>query len=310
VFAIDNLFLGQTNILVTALIYWSLLDLERGREWRAGLPLGAAISIKVFPAPLLAYFLYRGRLRLATNTLAWCAVFFLLLPAPVRGFGRNLAEVGDWGKRVVMPFVSRGEAGDWGQHSLDFGNQSLPAVARRYLTHVDAQVMARRSAPIYVNIAELSPAEVNRLVLALSAVLGLAFLAACGLPGQGVKRPQQPDERAVEYSLAILLLLLLSAITWTYFFVMLLLPVMVALRLLEARAKLRPSSVWGLRVAVWALVLAIVLLANHHVRALGSLFWVALLFFAALALARRDLRRPAPETTLFRGPAAEENRGP
>ena len=63
VYAIDTLFLGQTNILIMALVYWAFLEEARGRQWVAGLPLGAAIAIKVFPAPLLLYFAFRLRWR-------------------------------------------------------------------------------------------------------------------------------------------------------------------------------------------------------------------------------------------------------
>ena len=39
-YAVDNLFLGQTNLLMTALLYWTMVELARGREWAAGVPLG------------------------------------------------------------------------------------------------------------------------------------------------------------------------------------------------------------------------------------------------------------------------------
>ncbi|NIR00521.1 MAG: DUF2029 domain-containing protein, partial [Gemmatimonadales bacterium] len=251
VFAIDNLFLGQTNILIMSLLYLSFLQDSRGREWHAGLPLGAAIAIKAFPAPLLAYFLFRTRLRLVTAALLTCAFFLFVLPAPARGFQRNLREVVEWGKRVALPYVSRGQAGDWGQHSLDFGNQSLPAVARRYFTYVDAQVMAREAAPIYVNVADLSSQHANLVVLALFAGLCVGFTAACGL-----RRRRSQLARAVEYAIATVLLLLVSALSWTYFFVMLLLPAVVAMRLLEGRQLLGRVSVWAVRVALWGLVAA------------------------------------------------------
>ncbi len=297
VFAVDNLFLGQTNILIMLLVYWSLLELERGRvhppgrEWLAGLPLGAAVSVKAFPAPLLAYFLYRLRLRAAAGTVLSCVFFLLVLPGPARGFRRNLAEVGDWGRRVVMPYVSGGQAaGDWGQHGLDLGNQSLAGVVSRYLTRVDAQVMARRARgarAIYVNIADVAPAQVNGIVLGLLGLLAAAFVAACGW-----RPPREAEERVVEYSLAIVLVLLASTLAWTYFFVMLLLPVMAGLMVLGKQERLRRSSVWMVRAAIWALAGAVLLLGNHYARALGSVCWAAVLLFAALALARRDLRRP------------------
>jgi len=296
-FAVDNLILGQTNILIMALVYLAFRDDLRNRQWRAGIPLGAAIAIKAFPAPLLAYFLFRVRLRLVASALLSCAFFLLLVPAPARGFQRNLREVSDWGQRVAMPYLSRGQAGDWGQHALDFGNQSLPAVVRRYLTRVDAQVMARESAPIYVNVADLSSRQVNLVVLGLLAALGLGFMAACGL-----RRPRSQVELAGEYALATVLLLLVSALSWTYFFVMLLLPVVVARRLLEGGKPLTRLSLWALRVALWGLVAATVLLGSHYGRALGNLCGASLLFFFALAMARRDLRTRSPAAS---GPAGD-----
>ena len=290
VFAVDNWFLGQTNILIMALMYWTFLESSRGREWLGGLPLGAAIAIKAFPAPVLAYFLFRGRVRLVAATVLSCGFFLLLVPGPARGFGRNLVEVRDWGDRVVMPYLSRGEAGDWGQHSLDFGNQSLPAVARRYLTQVDAYVAAReRGTPMYVNFVDLRESQVNAVVLGLFAALAAAFVAACGW-----RRPRSPEAQAVEYSLVLTMLLMVSAISWTYFFVVLLLPITVALRLLKVPGRLGGFSSTALRVSLWGLVLATVLLANHYARAMGSLFWATVVMFAALAIAGRDLRRRQP----------------
>jgi len=297
VFAVDNLILGQTNILITALLYAAFLADQRDRQWISGLSLGAAIAIKAFPAPLLIYFLYRLRLRAFAAALVSCAFFLLVLPAPARGFARNFDEVKDWGQRVVMPYLSRGEAGDWGQHSLDFGNHSLPAVARRCLTEVDAGVAAREDRPLYVNVAHLTHSQVNLIVLALFALLALAFLAACGW-----RPPTCPRQRAAEYSLALLLVLLVSALSWTYFFVTLLLPITVALRLLAEPNGIRRLSLWTLRLSLWLLVLAVLLLwpaarPTQFVRAAGSLCWATLALFAGMALARRDLRRKNAPTT-------------
>ena len=145
-----------------------------------------------------------------------------------------------------------------------------------------------------MNFADLTESQTNWIVLAAFAALGLAFIAASGW-----RRPSTPTERAIEYSMAVALMLLASALSWTYFFVMLLLPITVALKLFADPARLRPASIWVLRVSLWVLVLAIVLLwpaarPTQYVRAAGSLCWATLLLFAGLALARRDLRRPFP----------------
>jgi hypothetical protein len=164
-------------------------------------------------------------------------------------------------------------------------------VAHRLLTRVDAYVAARqRAAPVFVNVASLSEAEVNWLVLAAFGALGASFLAACGW-----RRPREPRRQAVEYSLAIIVVLLVSALAWTYFFVMLLLPVAAALELLRRGEGLSAASRWGLRLGVAAVVASVPLLANWYARALGSVCWAALALYVGLALACRDLRRAEAE---------------
>jgi hypothetical protein len=286
VYAIDTLFLGQTNILIMALVYWAFLEEARGRQWVAGLPLGAAIAIKVFPAPLLLYFAFRLRWRVVAAAVL-CGMFLLfVLPGAARGFERNFREMADWSERVALPFVSRGEAGDWGQHSLDFGNQSLTGVAGRLLMAVNAQVAAREGPDIYVNVADLGAAQVRRVVLAVSLALGLVLVWAIGW-----RRPADGLRQSTEYALVVTLLLLTSALAWTYFSVMLLLPVMVSVQLLAEGDRIGRVSVGMLKAALLGVGAATVLLASQQARALGCVFWASLLVFGALAMAARRLRR-------------------
>ncbi|MCJ7750529.1 MAG: hypothetical protein MUQ65_05490, partial [Armatimonadetes bacterium] len=63
------------------------------------------------------------------------------------------------------------------------------------------------------------------------------------------------------------------------------------------RKPLTRLSVWALRLALWGLVAATVLLTSHYGRALGNLCWASVLFFLALAMARRDLRTRSPAAT-------------
>lgn len=290
VYAVDTLFLGQTNILIMALVYWACMEEARGRQWVAGLPLGAAIAIKVFPAPLLLYFAFRLRWRVVAAAVLCCLFLLFVLPGAARGFERNFREMADWGDRVALPFVSRGEAGDWGQHSLDFGNQSLTGVAGRLLMAVNAQVAAREGPDIYVNVADLDAAQVRRVVLAVSLALGLVLIWAIGW-----RRPADGLRQSTEYALAVTLLLLTSALSWTYFFVMLLLPVMVSVRLLVEGDRIGRVSVGMLKAALFGVGAATVLLASQHARALGCVFWASLLLFAALGVAALRLRRQAAE---------------
>lgn len=291
IYAIDNLFLGQTNPLITVLLYWTMCELVRGREWLAGVPLGLSIALKVFTFPWAAYLAYRGRVRALTLTLAVCAFCLFLLPAPVRGFERNLYEVKDWGQRVVAPYLSRGQAGDWGQHALDFGNQSLQAVLHRLLTRTDANVIARHGRAIYVNVADLTESQVNAVLLVAMGLLAAGFVIACGW-----RRPQNQAQYAIELAMSVIVLTLISAIAWTYFFVTMLLPFAVALHLvgLHDPTPLRPTTRRLLRWALWAQALVAVSLVSADTRAMGSVCWGTLLIYVALALAAWDLRRATP----------------
>ena len=286
VYAIDTLFLGQTNILIMALVYWAFVEEARGRQWVAGAPLGAAIAIKVFPAPLLLYFAFRLRWRVVAAAVLCCLFLLFVLPGAARGFERNFREMADWADRVALPFVSRGEAGDWGQHSLDFGNQSLTGVAGRLLMAVNAQVAAREGPDIYVNVADLDAAQVRLVVLVVSLALGLVLVWAIGW-----RRPADGLRQSTEYSLAVTLLLLTSALSWTYFFVMLLLPAAVAVRLVAEGDRIGRVSVGMLKAALFGVGAATALLVSQHARALGCVFWASTLLFAGLALAARRLRR-------------------
>jgi hypothetical protein len=287
-YAVDNLFLGQTNLLITVLLYWTMAELARGREWAAGVPLGASIAMKVFTFPWVAYLVYRGRWRALASTLAVCAFCLLLLPAPVRGFQRNLYEVKDWGERVVAPYLGRGEAGDWGQHALDYGDQSLQAVLHRLLQRVDAGVVARHERAIYVNLADLTEAQVNAVLAALVALLAALFVFATGW-----RRPADPGQEVVEFGMSAIALVLISALAWTYFYVMLLLPIAVGVDLLRARqpVPLRVFTRRVLTVALWVQGLAVLSLGSTQARAAGSLCWAVVLLYTVLAVACREMRR-------------------
>jgi hypothetical protein len=285
-YAADNLLLGQANLLMTALIYWSLLELARGREWRAGAILGASVALKVFTFPLLAYLLFRRRWGAVAAVLLSTLFFLLAAPAPFRGPTRNLREVTTWGQRVVEPYLTEGKAGDWGQHAIDYGNQSLQGVLNRLLTHTDANVLARKRRPMYVNLADLPPGTVNLLV-------GLSFLglAAWAAWACGWRAPRGWRPVAAESSLAVIFLLLVSALSWTYFFVMMLLPITVCLALLYRSEGLRAGTRRMLTVAIWAQGIALLSLASPLARAAGAICWAAVIAYLALGLACRELRR-------------------
>jgi alpha-1,2-mannosyltransferase len=83
------------NVVLLALVIGTWRDLEAGRDARAGVWLGIATALKVFPALLILYAALRGRWRAA----AWgtgLALAITLLPVIPRGIDGVIATFADW----------------------------------------------------------------------------------------------------------------------------------------------------------------------------------------------------------------------
>jgi alpha-1,2-mannosyltransferase len=107
------------NVVLLALVIATWRDLEAGRETRAGLWLGIATALKIFPALLIAYAALRGRWRAA----AWgagLAVALTVLPLAPRGVEGIRTTLVDW-VRLTRD----------GAAALRGGSQSLSALVDR-----------------------------------------------------------------------------------------------------------------------------------------------------------------------------------
>ena len=107
------------NAILLALVVAAGIDLARGRDVRAGLWIGLATALKVFPGLLLLYAAYRRRWRAAASgaSIALGLSVCSLLPLGVPG---AWASARDW--------LTNAGAGVWVLHRR---NQSLPALLGR-----------------------------------------------------------------------------------------------------------------------------------------------------------------------------------
>lgn len=91
---------GQVDLLVLFLLVLTYcLSYASGRPYLAGIPLGAAIAIKIFPGAVLLWFVLDRRLREATATLATLLAIVLLSAwrygiVGYSDFWRNLSAIG------------------------------------------------------------------------------------------------------------------------------------------------------------------------------------------------------------------------
>lgn len=83
------------NVMLLALIVATWRDFESGRDVRAGVWLGIATALKLFPALLVAYAAYRGRWRSAAWGTA-VALALTFLPLVPRGWTGARATLAEW----------------------------------------------------------------------------------------------------------------------------------------------------------------------------------------------------------------------
>jgi hypothetical protein len=294
-FIFDMYDLGQPNLMLLAMVLAGLTLLSGKREWTAGAVFAAAAAIKAFPVAILPYLIWRRRWRAALS-MALCAVAFLVLvPAPFRGFERNVAEVKTWASGMVL---SAGEKGFGQRPEQNWGwkNNSLIALTHRFTRPINAEAETPKAEPLYVNVFDLSYDQANLALLALAGLIGIGFAAV--LPPE--RRRTGPSD-AAEYALLVTLMTVASPLARAYYFVWLLFPFTV----LVYRAALDPEP--GVRkVCAGALVASLVLFtvgaplgSPHWPQALGNMFWASAVIAATLAwLIRRGARLQHDRTSL------------
>jgi hypothetical protein len=130
---------GQATVLLLWLVVAALSYYWKGREIIGAAFLAGAVMLKVFPAILLAYFVWRRRWRFLLATLMGIALGAFVLPAAALGWRRNLLLLQEWVRVVAEPALSVGTAGGTTHiysQLLDptlSRNQSLQAVLWRFI---------------------------------------------------------------------------------------------------------------------------------------------------------------------------------
>ena len=186
--------IGQTSLIVLVLLAGTLVAWRRESDTAAGLLLGAAIAIKLTPALLTVFFLFRGRRRIAWISAATFSGIQIL----------SILALGWEVHRIffleVVPMMSGG--------TCYFLNQSVGAFFNRLMTAGDVRE---------VHLATSIPAR----ALAAGASMALLALSAPRLR----RRPEGvPLADELQFGLVVLLTLILSPISWTHHYLAALLP--------------------------------------------------------------------------------------
>ncbi len=206
---IDNdLGVGNINLLLLAAVVGALWLVRRRRDVTAGALLAVAASIKVTPALLLAYLVYKGCWRTLIGAAIGLVLCLLVLPALVIGWDANLHLLQGWYDMVVHSYVRSGAV------RSERGNQALVAIINRLLGPHPAILP-----DTHLAFVVLSDAARNALRLIFSGAILAGVFWTC-------RRRARPRGilLATEAGLVLIATLLVSGLTWKAHCVVLVLP--------------------------------------------------------------------------------------
>ena len=265
--------LGQSSLVLLALMLGAFVALRSEREIFAGALVAIAAAIKAFPVIAIVYLIYRCHWKAVASLVITLLFLLLVLPAPFRGFERTWHDLEKWS--VGMLKYSPSGVAQRPKRSQSWKNQSLVSVAHRLLRRVDADAASTPHTPKYVNFTDLKFATVNAVIIGVALTLGILSIAV--MP-QRQMRTAESD--AIEFALLILMVLMLTPLAFGYLFSWLMLPfAVVTQRVLTGKSS---TLLWW---SVPALaVLALALPFPRVAQMYGNTFFAALLLFFGLSI--------------------------
>jgi hypothetical protein len=276
-FTFDMFDLGQPNLVLLAVMLWGFWLLQHERPWSSGSLFALATAIKVFPVAVLPYLVWRRQWASVASMIVFLAVFLIAIPTPIRGFQHNLSELKTWYQGMVG---SSSEAG-FGQRedqNWSWMNQSLISLTHRLTRPVDYNQDNPNNAPAYMNLLDLDFKTANWVVLGLSALIGLGFIAV--MPPTSRRTPRSDAE---ELGILFCLMTIASPLARQYYFIWLFFPLTVLIH----RAAYDPRG--AVRKATWAVLALSALLVclslpvfPHVLQAFGNNFLATVLMAGAL----------------------------
>jgi hypothetical protein len=216
--------------------FWSL---QHERPWLAGGMFALATAIKVFPVAVFPYLIWRRQWASAASMIVLLGVFLFVVPAPVRGFQHNAAELKTWFAGMVGSSSEQG-FGQRAEQNWSWVNQSIIAVTHRLTRPVNYNQDNPAKQPGYMNLADISFKAANWLVLAISLAIGLGYIAV--MPARS---KQTPRSRAEELGILFCLMTVASPLARQYYFMWLFFP----MTILMHRAAYDPR--YGARLGTW-----------------------------------------------------------
>lgn len=243
-FVFDMFDLGQPNLVLLAMMLYGFWSLQRRRSWLAGLMFALATAIKVFPIAVLPYLVWRRQWAAVVSMVAFIGVLLYIGPAPIRGFERNAAELNTWYQGMVGSSSEKG-FGQRDEQNWSWVNQSIIAVTHRLVRPINYNLEDPSKPVQTMNVIDVGYKTANWIVLAVSVLLGLGFVAV--MPS---RRRRTARSDAEELGILFCLMTVASPLARQYYFMWLFLPMTVLMH--RAAFDVRPNVRLGTWLALGA----------------------------------------------------------
>jgi Glycosyltransferase family 87 len=239
-FVFDMFDLGQPNLVLLALMLYGFWLLQHERRWMAGSMFALATAIKIFPVAVLPYLVWRRQWAALASMLVFLGVFLFVVPAPVRGFQHNVAELKTWYEGMVASSSEKG-FGQRDEQNWSWVNQSIIAVTHRLTRPVNYNQDDPAKPVRTMNLVDISFKAANWVVLAISLAIGLGFVAV--MPARSKTTPRSNAE---ELGILFCLMTVASPLARQYYFMWLFFPITILMH----RAAYDPRP--AVRMGTWA----------------------------------------------------------
>ncbi|MBR0788177.1 DUF2029 domain-containing protein [Bradyrhizobium manausense] len=244
-FVFDMFDLGQPNLVLLAMMLYGFWCLLHQRSWFAGFMFALATGIKVFPIAVLPYLVWRRQWAAVVSMLAFIGILLYVVPAPIRGFERNAAELKTWYQGMVGSSSEKG-FGQRDAQNWSWVNQSIIAVTHRLVRPINYNQEDPGKPVRTMNVIDVDYKTANWIVLVVSGLLGLGFVAV--MPRQARRTPRSDAE---ELGILFCLMTVASPLARQYYFMWLFVPFTVLMHraAFDARPRVRLGTWLTLGVA-------------------------------------------------------------
>jgi Glycosyltransferase family 87 len=276
-FVFDMFDLGQPNLVLLALMLYAFWLLRHERPWMAGSMFALATAIKVFPVAVVPYLVWRRQWAAVAGMVVFLGVLLFIVPAPIRGFQHNVSELKTWYQGMIGSSSEKG-FGQRDEQNWSWVNQSIIAMTHRLTRPINYNQEDPAKPPRTMNFVNLDFKTANLVVLAISLLIGLGYIAV--MPPYS-RRTVRSD--AEEVGILFCLMTVASPLARQYYFMWLFFPITILIHraIFDARARVRGWTWAALAIAGLLMGLSLPVFPND-IQAYGNNLAAAAVIAAGL----------------------------